>query len=326
MALVVSVVPDVADFVRVKMLLVMALVPVFFFYTRYGYGQEFDHEGYGARVGVIFRFGTVINRLGLTAGGFVTGDGAQLNAHTGWYYNISSIGPPLSGAELVISIGGVVAWGDEQDWNNKFINPVSNQTGRKYSLAYAYNYYIDQIGTSQPTGTLALQIDKFYCITENDAFGFQGGDKYRTGALRLALQHEDEQFAVNTILWTGNASKDIQRIRDSSYPGRYGYKDLSESHYGKLSNGLFRLQYGKVIGGYQKVQVGLGVDAEQVRHLLQNKVMHDMYFVSEKLMATRNLHVPMLTDQGEPYLFQENQVVRPPKFFFSMALNPNLFY
>lgn len=100
--------------------------------------------------------------------------------------------------------------------------------------------------TPASQGTIALQIDTFLCITENDAFGSQGGDKYRTGALKLAFQDEDEQFALNTILWTGNASKDIQRIKDSSYPGRYGCKDLSDSHYGNFSNGLLHLQYGRL--------------------------------------------------------------------------------
>ena len=34
---------------------------------------------------------------------------------------------------------------------------ASNQTGHKYSLAYAYTYYWDRIKTSQPTGTFAVQ-------------------------------------------------------------------------------------------------------------------------------------------------------------------------
>ncbi len=290
------------------------------------YGQSSQNTDCGGKIGITFSFGSAINRLGVTAGGYVIRDGGQLNLHARWYYNFTSLGPSQSGSEAVVSLGGLFAWGEEQKWENRFVTSVGNQTGKKYSLAYAYNYYVDQISTSQPTGTIAAQIDTFHIITENDALGFQGGDKFRTGAVLLAIQNKKEQFGLNTILWTGNASKQIKKIKESSYPGRYGYKDLQQAPYGNLSHGILSLQYDKVLDGYQTIQGRLGIDAEQVRHFLQNKVMHDMYFVPEPLMATKNLHIPMLDAKGNAYLFDAAQTIRPARFFFSAAMNPSLFY
>ncbi len=93
-------VQQAAGFSRVKNILVIVVVLVVF-WAEHVCEKQFDHEEYGGRVGLILRFGTVVNRLGLAAGGFMAGDGVQLNAHTGWYYDISSFGPPRSGAELV---------------------------------------------------------------------------------------------------------------------------------------------------------------------------------------------------------------------------------
>ncbi len=39
-------------------------------------------------------------------------------------------------------------------------------------------------------------------------------------------------------------------------------------------------------------------------------------------MTTKNLHVPMLDDKGDSYIFQENQIVRMSQFFFYMTMNP----
>lgn len=206
------------------------------------------------------------------------------------------------------------------------MTPVSNHTGKKFSLAYAYNYYFDTIGTSQPTGTLALQIDQLHFITENDILGFRGGDRYRTGAVLLTYQTEKEQFGLNTTLWTGNATKNTKKIRGTAYPGRYGYMDLSRAHYGNLSHGILNLQYNRVLDRFQVIQIRLGIDAEQVRHVLQNRIMHDMYPIPDSWMPKKNLHVPMLDDKGQPYLFEPGQRLRPVRPYFALSMNPSLFY
>jgi hypothetical protein len=298
----------------------------FLFGLARGYGHSVESEGYGAMIGVTITFGTAINRLGLTAGGYLVDNRFQANMNVRWHYNYRSLGPSLAGPETVISLGGLYGWGAAQEKRDALMTAVSNHTGRRYGLAYAYNYYFDHIGTSQPTGTVALEIDRFQLVTENDILGLRGGDRYRTGALLLAYQSDREQIAINTTLWTGNATKRTRKVRDSGYPSRHGYMDMTDAHYGHLSHGLLSLQYTRVLDRFQTIQVRLGVDAEQVRHVFQNRIMHDMYPIPDDWIPQKNHHVPMLDDQGRPYLFGAGQRIRPARLYFDLSVNPSIFY
>ena len=70
----------------------------------------------------------------------------------------------------------------------------------------------------------------------------------------------------------------------------------------------------------------IGIDAEQVRHVFQNRIVHDMYFIPERFIGYKNVHYPMLQKDGTPFLQRPGQKVRKPKPFFNLGLNDNLFY
>ena len=69
-----------------------------------------------------------------------------------------------------------------------------------------------------------------------------------------------------------------------------------------------------------------GIDDEGIRHLFQNKLMHDMKFIPSKWEHMNNPHIPMLQPDGTAYLFKTGQLVRKPKPFFEIGLNNPLFW
>ena len=104
-----------------------------------------------------------------------------------------------------------------------------------------------------------------------------------------------------------------------------GYKDLTHAKYGKLSHGILAARADYYWKHGQVVRMESGVDAEQIRHLFQNKLVHD-FLVPAKLVKHKNPHYPMLQSDGSPYLFKKGQHVRPAKFYFQAGLNQMMFY
>ena len=290
------------------------------------YSGEIGEEECGGMVGVSLTFGTRVNRLGGVAKAYCAGSQFQLNGELAVHYNFSTFGPPLSGPEVRASLGGVYGWGNASDSENLFLSPVSNQMGRKYSFAYSYNYYWDTIGTTQPTGTLALQWDAVHLISENDILAFRGGDKYRTGAATIAYREEKTWVAVKTVLWTGDTGKNTRRVRGSDYPSRFGYRDMRQAPHGSYSHGVLSGQLQYAWSGFQTAAAEFGIDSEKIRNLVQNKFIHDMIFIPDRWVAHENQHVPMLDSRGGQYLFKEGQTIKPAEPFMAVGINPALFY
>ena len=129
-----------------------------------------------------------------------------------------------------------------------------------------------------------------------------------------------------TELWTGNASDGIKSVHEPSAQARFGHKDLSESHFGRTSHGMLSFAFTKAAGLTQYMRAKVGVDDERVRHILQNKIIHDMPFIPSALVPHQNLHVPMLDKEGRPYLNPETQELRETRAVWQLQLNPSQFY
>jgi hypothetical protein len=284
------------------------------------------HDEFGGMLGLSLTLGTIRQRLGVIAKGYYAGSDFQANMEVGVHYNFAAFGPPVSGPEVRTSLGGVFAWGDTDVADNVFLSPVSNQTGHKYSLAYAYTYYWDKIKTSQPTGTVALQVDAFHLVTENDFLAGGGGDKFRTGAISAGFRSNKTLIAVKTMLWTGDTGKNTREIKGSQYPSRFGYRDMRQAPHGAYSHGILSAQVLYAWSGFQTLGGEVGVDSEKVRHAVQNRLIHDMDFIPDKWVDTENPHVPMRDAQGDMYLFREGQTIEPAEPFVEVSMNPSLFY
>jgi len=78
---------------------------------------------------------------------------------------------------------------------------------------------------------------------------------------------------------------------------------------------------------YQQTWQGnIGVDAEQVRNTVQNKLIHDMVFLPKAWRPKTNCHIPMLDKNNNAYLFHENQEIKSPRFYLNAFTNASCFY
>ncbi|MEM9986623.1 MAG: polymorphic toxin type 23 domain-containing protein [Bacteroidota bacterium] len=285
-------------------------------------------ERAGLSGGLKLDLGYPVNRVGFTLQAYYTWDFVQLNGGVEGTYNLSHLGvrPVQKGWEAQASLGAAIGWGSRDSLSlSPFLHPVSNQTRRRYALAYAWRFYWDQRQTNQITGFIGLHLGKWEIVTENDAYTGLVFDRFRTGAFAVTYRQDSLRLGLVSTLWTGNTFG-ISRTTDTNYRGRYGYKDLRNAPYGRFSHGILAAQVSLALPFNQVAQFSGGIDAEQVRHLIQNRLIHDMWFFPESWTTVRNPHYPMLDQVGRPYLGLPGQRIRPVKPFIQAALNPNLFY
>ncbi len=298
----------------------------------------FANQAWYAQGGLSFAFGTHVNRIGLRVQIACAFDYGQFNAQWAFHRAFKDLGPDKARWENQLALGGVAALGkqrrslatqgEEVDFRaNHFYAPITDEGRRQYAVGYAYIWYRDKIRTSQNSGAFSFRAADFHLILENDLFAGRGSDKFRTGAFLVAYQYEEYQFALNATLYTGNPkAKGKQRIKNTDYPSRFGYFSYGHSEYASCSHGFFSAQV-RYNGPYrQTVGMNIGLDAEKVRHALQNKLIHDMPIVPKSWNKAENPHVPMIAEDGSPYLFKEGQRIKKPSPFLTLYLNPSMFY
>jgi len=269
--------------------------------------------------------GTPINRIGIVAGTGVTYEHIQVYAQLRSHYQLTGWVKGKYTPEMQFSLGGLLTWGSP---NMYFTHELlyQNFTPYTHAVGYTHHWYIDKVQTSQRAGSISLQVDKFSVILENDVLAGQGKDDFRTGGFKVAYQiNPYHAVALTSILWTGQ-SRGAIRIDTGGYHARFGYKDLSNTLYGKQSKGILALQYSYFYAPLGITQVQAGIDAEQIRHVFQNKLIHDMPFFPRKWNKAENPHYPMLDTEGMPYINPEKQKIRKPKPYFQVGLNPSSFY
>lgn len=285
-------------------------------------------RGFLGMGGLAIRLGSYVNQVGITGQLAYLEDFIQINGHLRLTYNFSQLGPRprIPGWEFQASLGAVLAYGPNYSVQ-PFLSPVSSQLGRRYATGYAWTYYRDQMKTSQWTATIGQHLSDVSIISENDAYTGFIDDRFRTGTLAFFYRYENYEFGWNTILWTGDTrSEGVRKIKESDYPAKHGYKDLSTALYGGFSHGISCLQ-AKVLLPYNQVaQAQLGLDSERIRHFLQNELIHDMIFLPENWVKAKNFHVPMIDKEGDPYLFKNGQELKSAVLYFNVGLNPTLFY
>ncbi|MCI4666621.1 MAG: polymorphic toxin type 23 domain-containing protein [Bacteroidia bacterium] len=304
-------------------LILLTLIPVSKSFGQFELNPSFIGTG-----GVSIRLGKYVNQVGLIGQLAYLEEFVQINAQLRLTYNFTQLGPrpKLPGWEVQSSLGAVVAYGPDYP-AQMFLSPISSQLGRRYATGYAWTYYWDQMKTSQWTATIGQHISDISLISENDAYTGFIDDKFRTGTFAVLYRVDNYELAWNTILWTGDTrSKGVKRVKETEYPAKYGYKDLSNGLYGAFSHGITALQAKALLPFNQAVQAQLGLDSERIRHMLQNQLIHDMVFLPENWVKAKNPHVPMLDNDGQPFLFKDGQAIKAAALYFNLALNPTLFY
>lgn len=288
------------------------------------YGQLEQYANYGFNVGFVAALGTHVQRVGVVVQAYSVYRFAQVNASLRLYGNLKNLGPNAEYAEINAAAGICLGYGKRTADTNLFVSSIGNQTGYKNAIAYSYNVWCNKIRTSQVTGIIAFQFDKISVIAENDLLAKPALDRFRTGAFLIQYQRGNVQYGVNCTLWTGQFFNTVKN--DTLFPHK-GYLSTQDALYGNVSHGLLSAQV-KVANPYgQYIQANAGVDAEQVRNVVQNRIIHDMVFLPKKWNGlNNNVHIPMINSQGGQYLYRKDEKVRKPKPYINMYLSPAIFY
>jgi hypothetical protein len=204
-----------------------------------------------------------------------------------------------------------------------FFNPIANQTEKRNSIGYAFNYYLNNIKTSQATGTVSFQFGNFQLISEDDIFAGGIRDEFRTGSGLIQYRSNNFQYAINFTGWTGKRGSHVD---DPDYPSRNGYMDMSQSLYGNVSAGLLSIQIQYAAPYGQILQASMGTDDEHVRNFFQNKLIHRLFFSPKNGRWRGGSDLPMIDTEGKMYLYKPGQKIRQAKFYFNLFANPDLFY
>ena len=290
--------------------------------------QTFQRDNWGANVGLLLAVGTKVNRVGIKIN--VYAHAAQMvQGNVQWcgIYAFNSYGPKLARPEQQWALGITGNWGKADSLQQPFLSPISNQTRKPYSVGYAYLWYKDGIGTAQKSGMVALQFDQISLVCENDLFAGQGRDRYRTGALGVYYSGiANYRLALLNIMFTPDP-KGMPKVRNNAqYPAPFGYIDFSQAPYAQASHGILALQVERALPYGQMAGLQMGVDSEKIRHIMQNKLIHDMPFVPRKLNRARNPHMPMIDQNGKLYLFEQAQKIKSARFWGQIIANTPNFY
>lgn len=278
-------------------------------------------QGFGGQIGFSVNFGSHFNRIGLVAKLFYHYEHIQANVQFCGFYNARSFPTGLPSWEGQMRIGIVGTFGAKNAAHySPFLNEVSNQTSRPFSIGYSYNFYLDNIETSQLTGTVGLGIYGFSLAFENDFLAFLREDKYRSGALGLYYRIGNTQLGLTNIAWTADPyAKNTITNRSDRFPAKYGYRVMDKVTYSNHSAGILALQIEHSVGFGQYIGASIGIDAEQIRNMVQNKWIHDSFLLTDP-------HVPMIDSEGKQYWYLEGQKIRTPKFYMQFLGNNTLFY
>lgn len=285
----------------------------------------FKTPSLGFNVGLHAAFGTHVQRLGCAFNFYYLANHLQANSEIRVYYNFKNLGPNLKYTELVLAQGLSYSWGAVRTFYNPFLGATGNQSKFQNNMAFAYTAYFNRRGTTQQTGQVAVQLNSFDLIIENDLFARPALDRFRTGAILLQYQYRQYwQGGLACALWTGQmghkAPCNAEKIRSACY------MDTSNAVFANTSHGLLYAQGRYAFNYSQILEARAGVDAEQIRNAVQNHFFHDMRFLPHKWRKYKNCHIPMLDTKGNAYLYLENQKIRKAKPLLNVSSNSGTFY
>lgn len=276
--------------------------------------------------GFVGNIGTSIRRIGVFASGSVANYGIMTSGRISLNYNTCSWGNKQASPEFQIGAGLI---GGIKNSNPQLIKQWDIATSNGYhvwSISYVRNWYFDKLGCSQRSGTIGFQCKNIYITTENDIFGRHRSDAFRTAAAVIQYRKNDFAAGIKLILWTGDSfNHKAITYENTNYKARFGYKDISETPWGRQSLGILALEIGYMLPYQQAARFAVGADAEEIRHLFQNRFIHDAYFIPRSWIHYKNYHYPKLDVNGCPVI-DSNQVVRPARLFINTSINENLFY
>jgi len=280
-------------------------------------GMRWDRPNAGIQTGIVLNIGTHETAVGIQLKAFVGFDYAQLNVGNTFVWKFASYGNRKKFYENRAYFGVMGMLGKENAAYDFELDGLNHQTRRNFALGFNYLIYTDNAGTSQLSGGFGMHIKNFAIRFENDVFGGQAKDRFRTGILAFSVKQEWFKINAGMYLWTGETGNSFwDRTKSAKMPS--GYRSLEALPYGRTSHGIFYggVQFLLPYGNYAHLRVG--VDSEHFRHFLQNRLTHDLMFLPEKVQRNTP-HYPRLDENGCPVF--EKELVRKNRYYLQFGLN-----
>jgi hypothetical protein len=301
-------------FVAVKNLLFILL-----FSALSARSQTFSNDKFGVSLGYVLNLGTHVDRMGLFINAYYHDHFYQVNAGTLLTLNLKGYGGRKRFWETRNHLGIVLLAGKRQMDPDFQLDGLLHNSRYNYGLGYNYIWYFDNAGTTQRSGGWSAHVKRFSVLFENDVFGGQAKDRFRTGHLAFNYRYDRFKFSGGLYIWTGETARSVwQKVPLDKCPS--GFRILEDLPYGRSSHGIL---YGGVtydLGMGQNLQARLGVDSEHIRHGFQNRLIHDLLFLPPNI--ERNTpHYPRLDENGCAVF--EKDSVRRDRLYFQFGSNEN---
>jgi len=290
--------------------------------SSFAFSQQTQRDHVGVQVQFVANVGSHKTTIGIKLNTYVAIDYAQLNIGTTYRFHAQNVGCRSNFGEWRHHTGLVLMAGKETNPINFNWDGALHQSKRPYSIGYSYLWYVDKVGTSQRSGTWNVGIKRVDIQFENDVFGGQAKDRFRTGNLFISYRDNIQSVGIGLLIWTGETGNSVwDKTPQERCPS--GYRDLTPLPFGKSSNGILYLNASRTYANQQVASLQLGVDSEQIRHVFQNRLTHDLLFLPKKVVRNTP-HYPRLNEKGEN-VFQKEQK-RPDRLFLQCSLNDLFLY
>jgi hypothetical protein len=293
----------------------MRFIVILFFLAAFSSSaQNYFRDHFGGTIGVSLSLGTHNTSVGLSLNGYYTDYFYQVNLGTRFLFFEQGFGDRRHSWESRSTAGLVLIAGKDERLIDFELDGLNHQTDKNLGIGYNYIWYYDGAGTSQTSGGFGFHIHDFSLYHENDIFGGQGRDRFRTGQFHLSYRYEQFKFTAGIQLWTGE-SKTAPLREDACNDCPSGYRDLRNTKFGKTSHGILYAGWRMQHDFNQSSVIRVGIDSERIRHIFQNKLIHDLgAFVNRPTP-----HYPMLDAYGIP-TFDKSRV-RKPKPYLLVGAN-----
>jgi len=292
---------------------------LFLLFSASAFGQNFITNRFGGSIGLLFNIGTHQRSIGINAKIYYKDYFYQVNAGSTFTFNGLSYGNRCNFFENRTYAGAVLLAGKRGSIQDFELDGLNHQTNYNLGVSFNYLIYSDNVGTSQLSGAFGLHVKNFTLRFENDVFGGEANDRFRTGHILASYRTENFKFNSGIYIWTGETEgSPWYKIANEDCP--HGFKIIEERPYGKTSHGAF---YGGVLVNMPYGNSAfwkLGIDSEHIRNALQNRFTHDMIFVPKKWQHYTP-HYPRLDENGCAVF--EKSLVRKDRFFMQFGLNDN---
>ncbi|MGV3630201.1 MAG: polymorphic toxin type 23 domain-containing protein [Bacteroidota bacterium] len=281
-------------------------------------------QGFGFQTGLMLNLGTHVNMMGWTFNAYYTKDFYQFNFDICRRMNFTSYGGRKYFFETRFAPGVVLMTGKQDQIPDFQLDGLLHNTAHRYSLGFNYLFYWDDAGTTQLSGGWSLGLKKVNILFENDVFGGQAKDRFRSGIIEVSYRENQVKYFANLYIWTGETRHSVWN--KAPYAGApNGYRSLETLPYGKTSHGILSVGVRSVLlPGYELPRVSkfytvkAGIDSEQIRHFFQNKFSHDLIFMPKSYKRTTP-HYPRLGPDGKPVFGKKER--KKDRFYFQASLN-----